>query len=297
MTSSEHDNRFLLGLLARMASARFSSGTIVISHSTSRVLAYLALALASFTAADGAGASVGSLSGAALSALERSSPAQRVQFSRSNCYYDDGWNGRGWYRCGDEWNDRFGWVGPLNAPSFSVPLIQRRHRHDVVVAHPQAPKPIYSGAPSRRPVVGVPSAGWRGVAAAPTFGRGPWFHQFGAGGVHPSRGLHAGAVTVPPGFAGGGFHGGLGGGNFHQFHSAGIPHIGAPVAPHFAGVGGFHGPGAVKAPHIGAPVAPHFAGVGVFHGPGAVRAPHIGAPASPGLARVHGVGGAGVGRR
>ena len=255
-----------------MASARFSSGTIIISHSTSRVLAYLALALASFTAADGAGASVGSLSGAALSALERSSPAQRVQFSRSNCYYDDGWNGRGWYRCGDEWNDRFGWVGPLNAPSFSVPLIRRRHRHDVVVAHPRRRSPFI---PARHP--GAPSSAsrppvWRGVAAAPTFGRGPWFHQFGAGGVHPSRGLHAGAVTVPPGFAGGGFHGGLGGGNFHQFHSAGIPHIGAPVTPHFAGVGG-------------------------FHGPGAVRAPHIGAPASPGLARVHGVGGAGVGRR
>ena len=67
------------------------------SHSASRVLAYLALALASFTVADGAGASVGGLSGAALPSLERLSPVQSVQFSRSNCYYDDGWNGRGWY--------------------------------------------------------------------------------------------------------------------------------------------------------------------------------------------------------
>lgn len=235
------------------------------SRPTSRILANLALALASLTLAEGAGAGVGDMGGGPLSSFAHLSPVQTVQYS-SDCWYDNGWNGPGYYPCGNEWNSGFGGAGSVG--SIIVPAIRRHHRRGVAVARPQ-PKPIYPGAPSPRLGAGVRVS--------------PNFHS------------HA-AATVTPGFAGRGFHGGLGGGNFHQFHSAGIPHIGAPVSRGFTGAGGFHPGGAIGTPHIGAPASPGFAGVGTFHAGSGVGAPHIGAPASPGLAGggFHGVGGAGV---
>ena len=74
--------------------------------------------------ADGAEAAV---LGSALSSFARSSAAQTVQFGGSNCYYADGWNGRGWYQCGNEWNDGFGWIGPFNSNTFGGSAI-RRHQ-------------------------------------------------------------------------------------------------------------------------------------------------------------------------
>ena len=66
------------------------------SSLTSRILALLALV--PFAVANGAEADV---IGSALSPFGRSSPAQTVQFGGSNCYYTEGWNGRGWYQCGN----------------------------------------------------------------------------------------------------------------------------------------------------------------------------------------------------
>jgi hypothetical protein len=228
---------------------------------TLRILAYLALASA--LPASDAEAGVGDMSGGGLSSFGHRSPVQRVQYG-GDCWYDNGSNGPGYYPCGNEWNSGFGGAGPV-APII-VPAIRRHHRHGLVVAHPQL-KLVYPGAP-------LPRLG-AGVRVSPNF--------------------HPGATTLTPGFASGGFHGGLGGGNFHQFHSAGVPHISAPVSPGFTGAGGFHPGGAIGTPHIGAPASLGFAGVGTFH-PGGVGAPHIGAPASPGLAGggFHGVGGAGV---
>ncbi len=258
---------------------------------TLRILTYLALVSIPF--ANGAEAGVVGSTGSWSGYL---SPLQTVQFNSfgSNCYYADGWNGRGWYQCGDELNTGFGWVGPFN--NFGGPAARRHHRRDVFVAHPQAPNPIYPGATSRRLGVGVPSAGLPGGAGAPAFGNRPRFRQFGAAGVHTAPGLHVGAALVSPGSAGRGLRSGFSGGNFHQFHGAGFPHIGAPGSPGFAGVGTFHGFGAAGVPHIAAPVSPRLAGVGTFHVGGAFGAPHIGAPASPGFAGVgfHGVGGAGT---
>jgi hypothetical protein len=210
---------------------------------TLRVLTYLGLALALL--ASDAEAGVGDMSGAGLSSFARLSPVQTVQYS-GDCWYDNGWNGPGYYPCGNEWNSGFGGAGPVG--SIIVPAVRRHHRHGVVVARPQS-KPVYPGAPSAR---------------------------LGAG-------VHSGAATVTPGFAGGAFHGGIGGGNFHQFHSAGIPHIGASASPGFAGVGTFHPGGAIGTPHIGAPASSGFGGVGTFHAGGGLGAPHIGAPSSPGL--------------
>jgi hypothetical protein len=251
------------------------------SHLTSRILAYLALALMSFTVPHGARASVGDMSGGALSSFGRLSPVQTVQYG-GGCWYDDGWNGPGYYPCGNELNTGLGGVGP-DAPIVGT-AIRRRHHHGVVVAHPHAANPVYPGAPSRRLGVGVPSVAPRAAAGSPAFG---------AGGVRAWSHVHAGTATVTSGFSGGGFHGDLGGGNFHQFHGAGFPHIGAPVTPGFAGHAGLHGLGAATGVHIEAPASPGFAGVGGFHAGGGVGVPHIGASASPGLAGggFHGVGG------
>jgi hypothetical protein len=276
--------------------------------SLTRFLALSALALLSFAVANGAEAAV---IGSALSSFGRSSPARTVQFGGANCYYADGWNGRGWYRCGDEWSDGFGWIGPYN--TFGGSAIRRHHRYGVVVSHPRSPNPVYSRlAPSRR-------LGAGGASASHTFAGNSASRRFGAGGVRASPSFHAGVATLTPGFASGGFHGGLGRGNFHHFHSAGIPHIAAPVSPGFAGGGGLHGLGGatgvhIGAPasftaggglhglggatgvHIGAPASPGFVGVGDFHGFGNAGGVHIGAPASPGFAGggFHGFGGGGV---
>jgi hypothetical protein len=261
------------------------------SRPTLRILTYPGLALALL--AGDAEAGVGDMSGGALSSLAYLSPAQTVQYA-GDCWYDNGWNGPGYYPCGNEWNSGFGGAGPVGP--IIVPANRRHHRHGVVVAHPE-PKPVYPGAPSLRLRAGVPSGQFHGGAGARAIGAsgvGLGWRRLGAGGVRVSPNFQPGAATVTPGFVGGGFHGGLGGGNFHQFHNAGIPHIGGPVSPGFTGAGGFHPGGAIGTPHIGAPASPGFAGVGTFHAGGAMGAPHIGAPGSPGLAGVHGVGGGGV---
>ena len=208
--------------------------------------------------AGSAEAGVGSVG--ALSPFGRLSLVQTVQYG-GDCWYDNGANGPGYYPCGDEWNNALGGGAPILGPA-----IRRHHHRGVVVAHPQALTPVYRGAPSRR---------------------------LGAGGVRASPKFHAGAATGTPGFAGGGFHGG---GSFHHFRGAGVPHIGAPVSPGVAGVGTFRAGGAFAAPHIGAPASPGVAGIGTFRAGGAFGAPHIGAPASPGLAGggFHGVGAGGA---
>jgi hypothetical protein len=277
------------------------------SCGTLRILVSLTLALAPF--ANRAEAGVGDMSGVAPSLFERSSPVQRAQFS-GDCWYDNGWNGPGYYQCGNEWNNGLGWIGPV-APIVG-PAIRRRHPRGVAVVHPRTPNLVYPGAPSQR-VGAAPSAGPRAGGSAFA---GRRFRQFGAGGLHASYGVAAG-----------GFHGGLGGGNFHQLHGAGVPHIGAPTSPGFVG-GGFHGIGGagnfhgaggvphVSAPaasgftgggglhglggatgvHISAPASPGFANVGGFHAGGGIGAPHVGAASSPGFAvgGFHGIGGGGI---
>jgi hypothetical protein len=264
------------------------------SSSTLRILGYVAPALSAFALADSAEAG---LLGSALSSFGHSSPVQTVQFGGSNCYYAEGWNGRGWYQCGSEWNYGFGWIGPFNLNTFGASASRRHHRHGAVVSYPRALNPVYPRLePPRR-------LGARGAPAFHTFGAAPGLHRFGAGGVPTSPNIRAGAATVSPSFAGGGFHGGLGG-NFHHFHGAGIPRIGAPVSPGFGGGGGFHGPGGAggfhgvsTSPHIGAPASPGFIGGG-FHGPGGAGGfhgvPHIGAPTSPGFTGGGGLRGPGA---
>src|SRR4029077_17501809 len=183
-------------------------------------------------------------------------------------------------------------IGPFNFNTFGGPAVRPHHRHGATVFHPQAPIPVYPGyKPPRGLGAGgaAPSIGL-GAGGPPAFGGGPGFRRFGPGGVHASPNFRSGAATLSPGLAGGGFHGGLGGGNFHQFHG-GVPHIGAPVSPGFAGRGGFHGFGGagnfhgagVGVPPSGALASPGFTGGGGLHGLGGATGVHIGAPASPGF--------------
>lgn len=47
--------------------------------------------------------------GEAQALIER---AQYVTQGRRYCWYGDGWNGGGWYRCGYAWRQGQGWGGP-----------------------------------------------------------------------------------------------------------------------------------------------------------------------------------------
>ena len=242
-----------------------------------RILAYVTFALAPVGIAR---AGVGVMSGDALSSLRHFAPMQTVQ--SNGCWYDNGWNGPGYYPCGDEWNSRPDAAGTV-APII-IPAVRRHHRYGVVVAHPHARNPVYPVAPSAGPRTG-----------APVFGGASGQRRFGAAGVHMPN-SHSGAATVTPGFIGGRFHSGLGGGNSHQFHGAGVPHVGGPVSPGLAGTGRFHGAG-FGVPHIGAPTSPGFPGGAGLHGLGGVTGVHIGGPVSPGFAGVgtfHASGGVGA---
>jgi hypothetical protein len=112
--------------------------------SLTRFLALSALAMLSFVVANGAEAAV---IGSALSSFGRSSPAQTVQFGGANCYYAEGWNGRGWYQCGSEWNYGFGWIGPFNLNTFGGAAVRRHHQHTFAVSHPPAANPASSNQP------------------------------------------------------------------------------------------------------------------------------------------------------
>src|SRR5690242_18689097 len=93
------------------------------SHWTLGVLAVLALASRPF--ATDAEAGLAGQAGSALAPFGRLSAVQSAQLG-GECWYHDGWNGPGWYQCGNEWNAGLGWIGPI-APF--VPAIRRHHHH------------------------------------------------------------------------------------------------------------------------------------------------------------------------
>lgn len=89
------------------------------SHFTPRVSAFLALVFTPLLAVDGAEAGVGVMSGGSLSSVGHFAPVQTVQ--SDGCWYDNGWNGPGYYPCGNEWNSRpdaAGAVAPIIIPAL-----------------------------------------------------------------------------------------------------------------------------------------------------------------------------------
>ena len=88
----------------------------------SKLLAALGLstALAALSAPPLAGAAEAAMAygGIGADTLHRIAPVEKAQvscpfFSDGVCYcwYDDAWNGPGWYQCGYAWNNGFGWGG------------------------------------------------------------------------------------------------------------------------------------------------------------------------------------------
>ena len=79
--------------------------------------------------------------------LSQSSPVEPAQFfwgGHRYCWYDFGWQGPGWYRCGFAWRTGFGWGGPVGWHGWRRPVV--RHR-------PRAPvhRPVRPRAPVHRP--------------------------------------------------------------------------------------------------------------------------------------------------
>ncbi len=182
-----------------------------------------------------------------FSLLKRLSPVEQIQYysygGDNYCWYDEGWQGPGWYWCGEEWDNGFGWGGPYGWNGWGGGYLIRRHAgHGVGVWHPGAPNHVYGGASS-------PGLGAGGVPTSPGLQGGgfPAFHNFGGGHNLGAGGLHgpaAGGAPASPGFQGGGvpaFHGfGGGGGGFRGFGGAGGFHGGAGGAFSFGGHGGGH---------------------------------------------------------
>jgi hypothetical protein len=173
------------------------------SRLLSCAVALLALVFAPL--ADGAEAGVGDRAADVLLSCNGGSPIERAQYfsfdDEDYCWYDDGWNGPGWYWCGDEWYEGYGWGGPYGWNGWGGGYYIRRYPpHGVGVWHP--------GAPSRR--VGPGGAGAPVGPVAPGLrggGEGP--HRLGASGAPvrpalPSGALHGGEAPAFHGPSGGG---------------------------------------------------------------------------------------------
>ena len=81
-------------------------------------------------------------------------PIENVQFfwgGNNYCWYDDAWNGPGWYWCGYAWNHGFGWGGGFGWHNWSR-------------GGPGGPHPGWGGKPGGwggKPGGGKPGGGWK----------------------------------------------------------------------------------------------------------------------------------------
>ncbi len=158
--------------------SRVSSGAAI------GVVLFIFLVLAAHAHA----AAVGFLTETLESTCKRSEPIERIQYFTTNgdeyCWYDDGWNGPGWYCCGDEWIAGYGWGGGYGWNGWGGGAYTRRYGfHGVGVWHPGPPH-VLGGVPlgpghgfSQGPGQTGGQQGWR------NFGGGaPGFHGYGGGG-------------------------------------------------------------------------------------------------------------------
>ncbi len=182
-------------------------------------------AIVFLAAANGACAEVGDNTGGALSSLKFMTPVQKAQYysygGNNYCWYDEGWQGPGWYSCGDEWLNGFGWGGPYGWNGWGGGYSIRRHSSHGVWRS-GAPSHVFGGAPS-------PDLGPSGTLASPALQGGgfPAFHNFGGGHNFGAGGLHGptGGAPASLGFRAGGvpaFHGFGGAGGYHGLGGAGF---------------------------------------------------------------------------
>ena len=100
--------------------------------------------------ADGAVAGPGNSAGDAQLTVKGLSHVERTQYyafgNNDYCWYDDGWQGPGWYLCGDEWSNGFGWGGPYGWNGWGGGYLIRRHgSHGIGVWHQGQPNHFYGG--------------------------------------------------------------------------------------------------------------------------------------------------------
>ena len=102
-------------------------------------------------------------------------PVEQAQFfflGHNFCWYDDGWQGPGWYWCGYAWNNGYGWGGGEGWHSWNhgqrgiyrpQGIVPRDHvyRTPNIVRTPnfQGGKPLTSGKPFTGIKTGRPSGG------------------------------------------------------------------------------------------------------------------------------------------
>jgi len=125
-------------------------------------LSGLALAIAAGIALPLAGAAEAAIGSALPSA--QILPVEKAQFffnGQNYCWYDDGWQGPGWYWCGYAWNNGQGWGGvegwngwsrgsrgAYRAPTRVAPQVHVRHAPSVKIR--SAPK-FHVGNPGHGP--------------------------------------------------------------------------------------------------------------------------------------------------
>ena len=209
-------------------------------------------AIVFLAAANGARAGVGDYTGGALSSFKFMMRVEKAQYYSPNnngdyCWYNDGWQGPGWYLCGDEWLNGFGWGGPYGWNGWGGGFPIRRHGSHGWRLASRRSEPCF-----RRRAVSRP--GPSGAPASPGFQGGgfPAFHNFGGGHNVGPGGIHGPAVGGAPGSLG------FQGGGVPAFHNFG--------GSHNLGAGWPHGPAAGGAPGS---LGFHGGGVPAFHGFGA----------------------------
>ncbi len=145
-------------------------------------------------------------------AADRMSPVTEAQYAyvrywrgRRYCFYWDGWQGPGWYRCGYEWRHGYGWGGNPGWHGWVYPRA-RYGRPNYRGPRARPGRPGYRGRPGvRRPGrVGRPGVRSGRGGARPSF-------QGRRGGARPSmRGASRGGAR--PSMRGGGRSGARSGG-------------------------------------------------------------------------------------
>lgn len=72
-----------------------------------------AVATVAFATAEAGASPLGKSIGSAADRLSLIEQSQFVYLGRNYCFYDDGWNGPGWYWCGYRYRPGYGWGGGL----------------------------------------------------------------------------------------------------------------------------------------------------------------------------------------
>ena len=67
----------------------------------------------------------------AIEAIDMTEQAAYIIDGRAYCFYYDGWQGPGWYRCGYAWRRGLGWGGAYGWQGWTYAPYERRRGGDV----------------------------------------------------------------------------------------------------------------------------------------------------------------------